>query len=1013
MKFRHIETAEVFNNTKFSADKHNRTYFIGNNDEITETGTPTVTFDEIVFCKELRILYTHGALYRNLIGKDTFLEQKSDLDLFTPYAEDGKIVEYIGPTDEKYVNGFIYQCVRADSTSPMNGFRIQTSSDESIIPVDDIFYYQNDITDIAYVSDDRDYYSYTVPEVGSTVYRRGIRIITPYIVKSSVKVNSYWNGYDVTIYLPENPSYEKIISLRNLYPGELWVNTHGLVVTAAPYRVFTGVVKVGNRHVSITTEPVMNSTVFWKQIIPLPKVIDPKFEQVIVNNTNYINSSDTNTIRFSESGNIKLTKAGDEIIIGNESEIDDSDISLTKTWSSDKLNRIIETLTEAGANNFRIVDELPTEDIDPTSIYFVPAENAEEEDGSSIKEEYVYINGQWELLGTTQLDLSGYYTAEETNEIFPTKDELYNNYYTNEESDDRFVNKVALDNYYKKSETDELLSEKQDNITAIEPLALDENSNLSIDLSAYDTIEDVDRKLAGKQDVIGGQNGEVIYHNGSDVFAQTLMSPGMVVTTEHDLVICKATAPSFKTVFESWKMFSHSATADNANATDMRGWSYIESADTIQQKENSASYTGFISPVSYSNYELMVRVYSSDTDDDMIGLVAAFAKDSDGKEHTLSFLRTTRGDGIYWQSTGWACVLDFRTQRKSALTGTTAILQQINNSDTNPNKAWNNFYVNENNGGTVIYVKREGNVFTAKCSKFGTTELLDSTEMVIDLNALSTQYPTLNLFKGASPWGYSTYSQKMSRYQNISITDASRLIFDTVHDSVWSFETVSSGGKAWVELPNKKPITEMGIGRLNFNPVTKKLFYNNGIEIQELSTQYKEGGFISISEDNVISSTYSASDKKISLTRNGTELGSFTLNQATDKSIEIPGAVYIGGDAVNITSDNVVNVKIDDDTIKLDENGNLKAAVHVDEPGNGEVRIIHDSTDLCTFTLNQTANKELDLSNTYYNKAEVDSKIQTSQSMFTNSIALISQDAYDALSVKDPNTLYLIAEVGG
>jgi hypothetical protein len=55
-----------------------------------------------------------------------------------------------------------------------------------------------------------------------------------------------------------------------------------------------------------------------------------------------------------------------------------------------------------------VVQTLPTHDIDDSAIYLVPLENPTEEGNNYA--EYVYINGQWELLGKigVHVDLTDY-----------------------------------------------------------------------------------------------------------------------------------------------------------------------------------------------------------------------------------------------------------------------------------------------------------------------------------------------------------------------------------------------------------------------------------------------------------------------------------------------------------------------------------------------------------------------------------------------------------------------------
>ena len=66
-----------------------------------------------------------------------------------------------------------------------------------------------------------------------------------------------------------------------------------------------------------------------------------------------------------------------------------------------------------------IVDILPAEDIDENTIYMVPKPSAE---GASVQDtdtynEYMYSNGKWELIGSTQVDLTDYAKVEDIADI--------------------------------------------------------------------------------------------------------------------------------------------------------------------------------------------------------------------------------------------------------------------------------------------------------------------------------------------------------------------------------------------------------------------------------------------------------------------------------------------------------------------------------------------------------------------------------------------------------------------
>ena len=78
-------------------------------------------------------------------------------------------------------------------------------------------------------------------------------------------------------------------------------------------------------------------------------------------------------------------------------------IAESKLYTDDKLKDI---------NTFdvAIVDTLPTSDIDPHTIYFVPKNILEP---SNSYYEYIYANNKWELIGHTDVDFTQYYTKEE------------------------------------------------------------------------------------------------------------------------------------------------------------------------------------------------------------------------------------------------------------------------------------------------------------------------------------------------------------------------------------------------------------------------------------------------------------------------------------------------------------------------------------------------------------------------------------------------------------------------
>ena len=68
--------------------------------------------------------------------------------------------------------------------------------------------------------------------------------------------------------------------------------------------------------------------------------------------------------------------------------------------------------------SIEVVQTLPVSDISTTTIYLVPTQDPEQ---GNYYEEYIYVNNAWELVGTTAVDLSGYYTSAQTDTLLAAK----------------------------------------------------------------------------------------------------------------------------------------------------------------------------------------------------------------------------------------------------------------------------------------------------------------------------------------------------------------------------------------------------------------------------------------------------------------------------------------------------------------------------------------------------------------------------------------------------------------
>lgn len=89
----------------------------------------------------------------------------------------------------------------------------------------------------------------------------------------------------------------------------------------------------------------------------------------------------------------------------------------SETYNQEQINSLIGSITTI---NFKIVDSLPGTG-ENNLIYLVPSSKQEE---NNVKDEYIWVDDSWELIGSTKIDLSNYYTRDEVNSTFALKTEL-------------------------------------------------------------------------------------------------------------------------------------------------------------------------------------------------------------------------------------------------------------------------------------------------------------------------------------------------------------------------------------------------------------------------------------------------------------------------------------------------------------------------------------------------------------------------------------------------------------
>lgn len=151
-------------------------------------------------------------------------------------------------------------------------------------------------------------------------------------------------------------------------------------------------------------------------------------DEVVYHKINYQGSSKVIKRLCEESGNLVDYKADKSEIPVNISDLY-NDSGFITNLVDDLANYYLksETYTQAEVNSLigaiatlhiEVVQTLPTEDISTNTIYLVPKQTAGQND---TYDEYIYVNNHWEHIGSTDIDLTNYYTKTETDALLDDK----------------------------------------------------------------------------------------------------------------------------------------------------------------------------------------------------------------------------------------------------------------------------------------------------------------------------------------------------------------------------------------------------------------------------------------------------------------------------------------------------------------------------------------------------------------------------------------------------------------
>lgn len=262
--------------------------------------------------------------------------------------------------------------------------------------------------------------------------------------------------------------------------------------------------------------------------------------------------------------------------------------------------------------------------------------------------------------------------------------------------------------------------------------------------------------------------------NAIQVLAEGLYVPKTTTEDTNTIVwSIESRGETLKEIYDNGLRFSHNKNSwsNTYSPAEANAWYWDDSLQSFVQPKNTSYFTGFITQNFYDYYTHTVKLRSTDSDNDVNGVVIGFVFDENGNPHTLTALCERVG----WTGVNnWALVYDFYLPDQQILfkkgNGPNGTVPG-NHASSGWNRAGN---------GITVRVTKHKNIITATCSNWNSTVLNENTKITIDLN----NYSWGHLFKKSVRYGYCNISQAYSFFQDIEfISDnsaSSEILFASV-----------------------------------------------------------------------------------------------------------------------------------------------------------------------------------------------------------------------------------------
>jgi hypothetical protein len=336
-------------------------------------------------------------------------------------------------------------------------------------------------------------------------------------------------------------------------------------------------------------------------------------------------------------------------------------------------------------------------------------------------------------------------------------------------------------------------------VTSVNTVSPDINGNINLD---FDSL------------TLGTAGSTLIYDINNNVVSDRDVKFARIIDTDKELADSKSIIESFSTVFNEWYRFSHLSTdVYPAIPSELNGWQYNSSTDTISSTVNSSSYIGFVSPDTYNDYIFNVKVAApGNGDDDLIGVVLAYLKIK-GREYTISAARTANNSQT---SPGQPNVVNFGWSLVYNLAQSDQYIIQDGTLTTPLTVGvWSDFP-----NGCLINSERNGNIISTRTTQLGGNQSNFITPLSVDLESDER----FKKFINPASIGYSASSQPAATFNTLLFSKGNNVIYDSRNGDVWLYN-VTTG--VWTLSPDLDMYDELKSGYIYSNSNSGRMFYIN------------------------------------------------------------------------------------------------------------------------------------------------------------------------------------------